>query len=148
MARLPFEDETYATLEFMPFAVRYRLDRVGLKLSLAAWQELPVAERHALCEHPVDTDDARADFLARCIRDAAATSAPAKPIAPVTDPPPWRTFEAFTRVVARFESFGRIPMRVRWEALPDESAYVLWRLADPTRDVDRFAAAARAFGLA
>lgn len=147
MTRFAFEDETFATLALMPFAVRYRLDRVGLKLSLAAWHELPVDERLALCEHPVDSADDRAAFRARCMRDADATSAPAKPLAPATDPPPWRSLEAFTQVAARAEALGRRPARVRWEALADEQAYVLWRLADPTKDEARFAAAAREFGL-
>jgi hypothetical protein len=147
MARFAFEDETFATLALMPFAVRYRLDRVGLKLSLAAWQELPVDERLALCEHPVDTDADRSTFYARCVRDADAAGFPAKPLAPATDPPPWRSDDAFAKVAARAEALGRSPARARWEALADEEAYVLWRLADPTKDEARFAAAAREFGL-
>jgi len=143
MTRFAFEDETWATLALMPFAVRYRLDRVGLKLSLAAWQTLPVDERLALCEHAVDTDAARTTFRARCVRDAEAAGAPAKALTPATDPPPWRSHEAFTRVAARAEALRGRPSRVRWEALADEAAYVLWRLADPTKDEARFAAAAR-----
>lgn len=147
MTRFAFEDETFATLALMPFAVRYRLDRVGLKLSLAAWQALPLDERVALCEHPVDADTDRATFLARCVRDAELAGSPAKALAAATDPPPWRSLEAFAQVAARAEALGRRPSRVRWEALADEAAYVLWRLADPTKDEARFAAAARELGL-
>ena len=148
MTRFAFEDDTYATLDFMPYAARYRLDRAGVKLSLAAWQALPLAERAALCAHPVDADDDRASLRARCLQLGERVGHPAKELAPAPDPPPWRALDAFTRVAARFEALGRGLPRVRWEALDDEAAYTLWRLADPAKDDGRFAALAREVGLA
>ena len=143
MARYAFEEETYGTLEFMPFALRYRLDRAGVKLSLAAWQQLPHDERIALCEHPVDAPADRDALRARCLAHGERTGSPAKAIEPSPEPPPWRSYDAFEQVRSRL---GRL-MRLRWEALDDEQAYVLWRLADPSKDADRFAAAAREFKL-
>ncbi len=144
MARFAFEEETWATLEFMPFALRYRLDRAGVKLPLAAWQKLPHDERVALCEHPVETPEQRDALRAQCTALGARSGHPAKAIEPSPEPPPWRSYEAFERVRARL---GHL-LRVRWEALSDERAYVLWRLSDPTKDEARFTAAAREFGLA
>jgi len=148
MARFTFEEETWATLEFMPFALRYRLDRAGVKLPLAAWQKLPHDERVALCEHPVGSLEQRDALRARCLAHGEHTGAPAKAVDPSPDPPPWRSDDAYSRVAARSLALGPTPSRARWEALSEEQAYVLWRLADPTKDEARFTAAAREFGIA
>lgn len=44
----PFETPGSQTLELMPFRIRYALDLCGVKLSLAQWQSLPLADRKNL----------------------------------------------------------------------------------------------------
>ena len=49
-----FEGDLHQTLEFIPLAVRRKLDLAGLKPSLAAWTALTRAEKLAVCHLPVD----------------------------------------------------------------------------------------------
>src|SRR5205814_10103329 len=52
--RLELEGDLHRTLEFIPLAVRRKLDLAGLKLSLKAWAAMTRAERLAVCHLPVD----------------------------------------------------------------------------------------------
>lgn len=45
---LPFEPEPARTLQWLPLAVRHKLDEASLKLTLGHWQALPMATRAAL----------------------------------------------------------------------------------------------------
>lgn len=53
--RFNFEDEVHQSLSCVPMAVRRKLDRIGLKVSLAQWQQLSRGERLAVCHLPVDS---------------------------------------------------------------------------------------------
>ena len=58
-----FESELEARLTYIPLAVRFKLDKCGVKLSLAQWQQLPEGNRRALlgmrCESAVEIADYR-----------------------------------------------------------------------------------------
>jgi hypothetical protein len=144
MAGTFFDEDEGLSLEYMPLTMRYRLDRAGVKLSLKAWQALPYETRRALCEHPVDTEALRETLRTRCVAIGEQTGVPATFIQPAEDPPPWRTHGACDRVLTRAEATGTSFARAQWEALSDEHAYILWRLADPAKDGARFVAALRA----
>ena len=45
---LAFEPDEAKALKWLPLAVRYKLDRCGLKLSLDQWRSLPIADRQQL----------------------------------------------------------------------------------------------------
>jgi hypothetical protein len=45
---LPFEPESARLLQWLPLAVRHKLDGAGLKLTLGQWLALPMATRAAL----------------------------------------------------------------------------------------------------
>lgn len=47
-ACLPFEPEEARCLHWLPLAVRHKLDACGLRLSLAQWQALDLADRREL----------------------------------------------------------------------------------------------------
>lgn len=47
---LPWEVDEYLDLQWMPQAMRFKLDVVGLKLSLKPWQALPIETRHELLQ--------------------------------------------------------------------------------------------------
>ncbi len=53
--RFKFEDEVHQSLSCVPMAVRRKLDRIGLKIGLAQWQQLGLGERLAVCHLPVDS---------------------------------------------------------------------------------------------
>jgi len=47
MRQFKFEDEIHRTLSCVPMAVRRKLDKVGVKISLDQWQALGRGERLA-----------------------------------------------------------------------------------------------------
>lgn len=137
-------DRTPEGLDLMPLDVRYRLDLVGLKLSLAAWQGLDLAVRIELCTHPVSTDGERADFIARI--DAHVASVPR--IGPAPQPPPWCSDEGFATVSARASELGFALQREAWNALDDEQRYGLFKTSAKGKREARFVDALREFELA
>jgi hypothetical protein len=58
-------------LMFIPDAVRKKLDRVGIKLHLAQWQSLPLAERARLAEMACGDDVEAAQFRTYLTRVAS-----------------------------------------------------------------------------
>jgi hypothetical protein len=56
------ERDAMERLELMPRAVRDKLDRVGLKLHLQEWQDLPLAERARLRDLPCERADEIAHY--------------------------------------------------------------------------------------
>jgi len=62
--------------EWIPFAVRMKLDLVGLKMGLDDWQALAVADRDELLHAPVDTDGDLATFEITLRRLMAAAARP------------------------------------------------------------------------
>ena len=53
-----FEVESSEDLTYIPMAVRFNLDRFGLRISLAQWQMLPQEDRKLLARFPVEDDTA------------------------------------------------------------------------------------------
>ena len=51
-----FEVESSEDLTYIPMAVRFNLDRFGLRISLAQWQMLPKEDRKLLARFPVEDD--------------------------------------------------------------------------------------------
>ena len=67
-----FESELETSLTYIPLAVRFKLDKCGIKLSLAQWNQLPEGERRNLLEAPCvnGADIARyAQALCRLIKE-------------------------------------------------------------------------------
>src|ERR1700684_962065 len=74
--RFKFEDEGYNSLACVPMAVRRKLDRVGVKVSLEQWQALAQHERLAICHLPTDSEEERITvqtFLEETVRARAGT---------------------------------------------------------------------------
>src|SRR6266849_336053 len=67
--KFKFEDEMHESLQCVPMAVRRKLDRVGLKISLEPWKALDRGERLAICHIPADSGD-ECEALACFIREA------------------------------------------------------------------------------
>ncbi|MEJ8839900.1 nitrate reductase associated protein [Ramlibacter sp. AN1133] len=49
---LDFEPEEARKLRWLPLAVRFKLDKCGLKLGLQQWQALDLCQREALVRRP------------------------------------------------------------------------------------------------
>jgi hypothetical protein len=138
--RFAFEGELHRTLEFIPIAVRRKLDLAGLKLSLAAWNRMSRAEKLAVCHLPVDGEgdlDAYREALAGFAERAG------EPVTPLPGGPAdrgaWRDLPQ--RLAGRVDP-------ARWAALSDEARYVLTRLCEPRKSGDKLEDALRELGLA
>src|SRR5271154_537700 len=59
MRRFAFEDEVHQSRGCVPMAVRRKLDRAGIKITLEQWQALGLGERLALCHLPVEREEER-----------------------------------------------------------------------------------------
>lgn len=82
----PFEPDAARALTWLPLAVRYKLDRCALRVSLQAWQALPLRSRERLLACPAGDAFhglALALFEGACRRDPTPT-----------DPGPFRDYLA------------------------------------------------------
>jgi hypothetical protein len=126
-----FEDEIHQNLGCVPMAVRRKLDRVGIKISLAQWQALGFGERLALCHLPVSSDD-ECEAVRIFANEAvtARSGSGVKPLAqasraqanPPPQPPPTLVEHA------RVEGFTL--NQPAWDRLDDDQRYALIKLGD------------------
>lgn len=75
--RFKFEDEMHHSLACVPMAVRRKLDRVGVKVSLEQWQALAHHERLAVCHLPTDSPEEREavkTFVEESVKARAGTT--------------------------------------------------------------------------
>jgi hypothetical protein len=137
--RFAFEGNLHRTLEFIPIAVRRKLDLAGLKLSLAAWNRLTRAEKLAVCHLPVDGEDDLEAYREALTGFAERAGEPVTRLegGPV-DPRSWRELP---EAVA-----GRVDV-ARWEKLSDEARYVVARLSDPRKRKEKLESALKELGL-
>ncbi|HSW17933.1 MAG TPA: nitrate reductase associated protein [Ramlibacter sp.] len=71
-AVLPFEGPEAQQLQWLPLAMRYKLDVLGLRLTLAQWQALSLEERRLLVTSPVDAGSAAASLRRLLLHMGAA----------------------------------------------------------------------------
>lgn len=140
--RFGFEDEMHQSLACVPMAVRRKLDRAGVKISLKQWQALAHHERAAVCHLPAGDDDERAalrDFLAGALtaREAGATKPlPAAEIS-AADPPD----EPPARLIDNARATGVTIGAGEWSRLDADERYALIKLGGGVERSHNFRAA-------
>jgi len=141
-----FERELYATLDLIPLAVRRKLDLAGVKLSLAGWQALPIADRRALAGATVDDGASVAAFAAMLRAGTLCAGAALDPLPPA-GAPRWRSPAVPAALRARLEELGAPLDDGTWAALDDEARYALLTLSEKRREPERLGAALVELGL-
>lgn len=138
--QLELEGDVHRTLEFIPLAVRRKLDLAGLKLSLKAWTAMTRAERLSVCHLPVDGQgdldvyrEALTGFAERAGHPVASLEG-----GPV-DPATWSSARIPDTVAVRAPNLTP----AQWSALPEEARYVLFRLSEARRSPEKLEAALR-----
>jgi len=144
-----FEDDFVATLRCIPMAVRLKLDRSGIKLTLRQWSRFTRDDRHALLAAPCRTGVEMAAYRERLVELVALRAKEeAKPLA---DPPApiWESAMATPPVVASFaQSVGVSPPSARaWGELTELQRFALIKLTRDNHDNVNFIPAMREFGL-
>jgi hypothetical protein len=127
--KFKFEDEVHHNLACVPMAVRRKLDRVGVKVSLEQWQALAQHERLAICHLPTSTDEERDTlrmFLKETVQARAGT--PTKPLSeeirrsaePPLVPP--------VGLIANAKTAGVTLNQSLWDRLDEDERYALIKL--------------------
>jgi hypothetical protein len=144
-----FESDFVATLRCIPMAVRFKLDRVEIKLSLRQWSRFTREDRRALLLAPCETESEVTAYR-DTLRDLVAARAgdTAKPLAE-QPPPVWtearRTPEAVTRFAGSLGTHR--PSDRQWAGLSELQRFVLVKLTRDNHDNINFLPAMREFGL-
>lgn len=139
--RFAFEAEVWEKLEFVPLAVRRKLDRAGVKLSLAQWRPLGPGERLALCHLPCDTAeelDALRLFLGEAVRRTSEEKLQLLDnrqgaASEVSAPPPI--------LAERAGALGFSLTQALWDRLDPDERYALAKLGGGREPSRNFAAA-------
>lgn len=144
-----FESDFVATLRCVPMAVRLKLDRVGVKLTLRQWSRFTPADRQGLLRAPCDTAQAQKRYRRRLqalVRER--TGEAARPL-PAPEPPLWEILDAPPRAVVDFAHGAGAPppSPETWRNLAELQRFVLVKLSRDNHDNVNFLPAMREFGL-
>jgi len=145
-----FEDDFVASLRCIPMAVRLKLDRSGVKLSLRQWSRFTREDREELLELPCGTacevcayHDRLVELVTLRAREAAK---------PLPEPPAalWEAVGETPPVVTDYaRSVGVPPPTAReWRRLSELQRFALIKLTRDNHDNVNFVPAMREFGLA
>jgi hypothetical protein len=91
IALLPWEKESYASLDWIPQAVRFKLDAVGAKVGLKQWQDLDLGHRKELLALPAESIAEKATWLEKLQAIVALDKAGSLQTLPPAGPRTFRT---------------------------------------------------------
>jgi hypothetical protein len=142
--RFKFEDEVHHSLACVPMAVRRKLDRVGVKVSLEQWQALARHERLAICHLPTNSDEERAavqTFLEEAVlaRAGSATKILPDEVKRSAEPPsvPPR------QLLENAKAAGVALSQPAWDRLDADERYALIKLGGGAEQSHNFVTALR-----
>ena len=144
-----FEDDfVEGNLRCIPMIVRFKMDRVGIKLKLADWNRFSHDERVSLAIKPCDTPADIAqfhDFLSGLVQ--GYTGKQPTQIAVDTDPA-WKIANAVPDMVAaKAAEFGWEVNKPLWDSLSDLQRFALVKLCRPGHENLNFPKAMKEFKL-
>jgi hypothetical protein len=133
-----FEVESSEDLTYIPMAVRFNLDRFGLRVSLAQWQMLPHEDRKLLARFPVEEDAAIEPNFDHALFEMLRTHANVEP--------DWFTPEDALHQASLASLHA--PSADQWAQLDPFKRYVLAKLSRKPEANHDFVPAMKEFGLA
>ena len=144
--KFKFEHQIYESLNCLPMAARRKLDAVGIKISLAQWEQLGRGERLMICHAPSGSEDER-QALRTFIGEAtfARTGSPPKTLpddARQSACPPARVPDLLAR---NARATGVELDDTAWAAMDEDERYALIKLGDNEKPSHNFAAALEEF---
>lgn len=144
-----FEADFAKDLRCIPMVVRFKLDRVGIKLSLKQWSKIGVQNRHALAALPCNSRRETAGYrrtLVNMVQQASQEPIVGLPLDPH---PSWasssRAPEEVTAQAAKAGIFP--PTSEQWAKLNTLQRFALVKLARSNHDNHNFEAAMHEFGV-
>jgi hypothetical protein len=142
-----FELDLYPSMRCIPMVVRYKLDMVGLKVSLKVWNALPLDRRQELLyAWPVETAAERSRLReALCHWLQAVSNEPLREVV-LEEPSPWQEGTPPGTAVREQGERCRPPLTIEeWGSLERLERFALVKLASSKHERGRFAAALAEF---
>ena len=144
-----FETDFAGTLRCIPMCIRYRLDEIGIKLSLKQWNVFTTAQRRQLVALAHDEPQLKPEFTAYLLDLMRPHSGGEPERVPAVDIAEWRDGAQIPpRLVSYATALGvEPPSPTSWAALSPLQRFALYKLTRPGHDNDNFIPAMREFGL-
>ncbi|HTT76007.1 MAG TPA: nitrate reductase associated protein [Candidatus Binataceae bacterium] len=146
MRRFGFEDEVHQNLGCVPMAVRRKLDRAGIKISLLQWQALGLGERLVLCHLPVESEEeceAVRIFTMEAVKAKSGESV--KPLSEASRAAAEPPEHPPARLVEHARAQGITLNQPAWDKLDADERYALIKLGDTPTPSHNLAAALAEF---
>jgi hypothetical protein len=141
-----FESDMERSLRYIPMAVRLKLDKCGVKLSLAQWNALPESERSALLQLPCESAAETVDYcqtLCRLVKEVTGDDPRLISVNPL-----WDGAEIPDQIADKAMQLGiKTPSSVQWRDLTALQRYALVKLTRAAHDNRNFIPALHEFGL-
>jgi hypothetical protein len=148
MSLFQFEEEFADSLHCIPMAVRYKLDRCGIKLKLTHWNRFSQEERQVLLALPGESSqdcDRFRDFLQTLVTEKTGAVAPELAIDPH---PPWLNGTDIPEGVQdKASEFKRQLTPEQWQKLQPLQRFALIKLSRSSHENQNFLPALREFKL-
>jgi hypothetical protein len=143
-----FESEMEASLTYIPIAVRFKLDKCGIKLSLAQWNQLPESVRRKLLKAPCANGSEISRYgqaLRRLISEVIGDDPQLMQIAAT---PAWEDLQLPSQIAIKALQLGiRTPSSEQWRGLTALQRFALLKLSRASSDNRNLVPALREFGL-
>lgn len=143
-----FEDSIDERLAFIPMAVRFKLDLVGIKLHLNEWVDLTESTRRELLASPCNTPTELSDF-AHIVTTAMVHQHHREPerFTPTLSPQWNDPHTVPEEITARTASLGLTFGHAQWFSLSPLERFVLLKLSTPKHPPQRLVPALTEFGV-
>jgi hypothetical protein len=144
-----FERDASGSLRCIPMVVRFKLDRVGVKLALQQWRQLKRAERARLVLQPCASYEEVSAYRARLIANLLAQNAQLPELFSPDPSPDWSRLEVVADSVAAWcVGLGLSPPGAAcWARLSPLQRFTLTKLSRSGHKNDNFLGAMVEFGL-
>lgn len=144
-----FEQDFAGSLRCIPMAVRFKLDRCGVKLSLRQWSRLGPEERSRMLRLPCDRRDEIEAYRRELEELIQLRSSQPLEYLPIEVQPLWADGTGVPEQVVQFAAQLQVspPSSTQWAALSPLQRFTLVKLSRAKHDNVNFLPAMREFGL-
>lgn len=142
-----FESDMERSLALIPIAVRFKLDKCGIKLSLAQWQLLPYGNRLNLLQAKCDSVAEIAQYRPALCRLIEATTGDAPTVLDGSERQ-WEDADLPEQIRTKTADLGvSLPSAFGWRRLVPVQRFALLKLSRSAQSHEKFVPALREFGL-
>ncbi|MDG2522152.1 nitrate reductase associated protein [Caulobacter segnis] len=144
-----FESDFVASLRCIPMAVRMKLDRVAIKLTLRQWSRFTLDDRQQLLRTPCRTHREIGDYRRLLVELVACRAG--EVAGALTNPPEplWEQSDSVPEIVAIHARSIKAspPAPAQWSGLTELQRFALLKLTRDNHDNVNFVPAMREFGI-